>query len=249
MLPAGPHVATVFDHPETGLLAADPSHLQHKIFLECSTIDIETSLKIAQEVKKLQSCEFVDAPVSGGVHGASTGTLSFMVGCDPPETFDRVKPILCYMGKPEKIFYCGGASAGLATKQINNYLSCITMIGTCEAMRLGELSGLDPAKLAGVIRVSTGACYNCGDQNPVRGVSELASASRDFEGGFTTEMATGVLNMALDHGSKLGAKSVLGDVVSGFYERASVHPKCKGKDFRSIYKLFSENDGRDLGLD
>lgn len=249
MLPAGRHVATVFTEPETGLLCADPSLLEDKIFLECSTIDIDTSLRMAASVKKLPSCQFVDSPVSGGAHGASTGTLSMMVGCEAPEVFDRVQPILSHMGAPGKIFHCGGPSAGLATKQINNYLSCITMLGTCEAMTLGQRSGLDPAKLASVIKVSTGACYNCADQNPVRGVSDVSSASKDFEAGFTTEMAKGVLDMALDHGSKVGAKSVLGGVVSDFYERAASSPVCQGKDFRSIYKLFSENDGKDLGVD
>ena len=249
MLPAGPHVATVFTDPDTGILSSNASHLNNKLFIECSTIDIDTCLRIAAEIKKLRACEFVDSPVSGGVHGANTGTLSMMVGCEAAELFDRIKPILSLMGTPEKIFHCGGPSAGLATKQINNYLSCITMLGTCEAMTLGQRSGLDPAKLASVIRVSTGACYNCGDQNPVRGVSDLASASRDFEGGFTTEMAKGVLDMALDHGARVGAKSVLGGVVSDFYERAASNPLCRGKDFRSIYKLFSENDGKDVGLD
>ena len=249
MLPAGPHVATVFTNPETGLLSADPSHLNNKLFIECSTIDIDTSLRMAAEVKKLPTCEFIDSPVSGGVHGANTGTLSMMVGCEAPQLFDHIKPILSHMGASEKIFHCGGPSAGLATKQINNYLSCITMLGTCEAMTMGLRSGLDPVKLASVIKVSTGACYNCGDQNPVRGVSKLSSAERDFEAGFTTEMAKGVLDMALDHGSKVGAKSVLGEVLSDFYERAASNPLCQGKDYRSIYKLFSEDDSNSSSLD
>lgn len=247
MLPAGSHVATVFNDPSTGMLSAAAQHVKDKTFLECSTIDIETSLSIAAEVRKLPGCKFIDAPVSGGVHGANSGTLSFMVGCDAPGTFDEVKGLLRLMGKPDNIFHCGAAGAGLATKQINNYLSCITMLGTCEAMTMGQLSGLDPAKLAGVIRVSTGACYNCGDQNPVRGVSDIASAARDFEGGFTTEMASGVLDMALHHGSKIGANLVLGDIVSDFYHRAASHPKCRGKDFRSIFKLFSESSGEGAG--
>ncbi|GJN79921.1 hypothetical protein PLIIFM63780_003445 [Purpureocillium lilacinum] len=243
MLPAGPHVMSVFTDPQTGMLSANASYLKKKLFLECSTIDIETSLRLAADVKTHQHCDFIDAPVSGGVHGADTGTLSVMVGCESSELFNRVKPILCFLGKPQKIFHCGDVSAGLATKQINNYLSCITMLGTCEAMTLGLRSGLDPTTLAEVIKVSTGACYNCGEQNPVRGVSSLASASRDFEGGFTTEMAKGVLDMALSHGDKVGAKLVLGSVVSEFYERAAGHPKCRGNDFRSIFKLFSENEG------
>lgn len=249
MLPAGPHVAAVFTDPETGLLSADPSHLTNKLFLECSTIDIDTSLRMEAEVKKYQAGTFIDSPVSGGVHGANTGTLSMMVGCDDPSLFEHIKHILSLMGAPQKIFHCGGPSAGLATKQINNYLSCITMLGTCEAMTLGQRSGLDPVKLASVIKVSTGACYNCAEQNPVRGVSDVSSAAKDFEAGFTTEMAKGVLDMALSHGGKVGAKSVLGGVVSDFYAHAASSPVCQGKDYRSIYKLFSENDGKDLGLD
>ncbi|RKL43250.1 hypothetical protein BFJ72_g4663 [Fusarium proliferatum] len=246
MLPAGTHVADVMTNPTTGLLSADACHLKKKLFLECSTIDIETSLHIASQVKKLENCVFVDAPVSGGVQGANNGTLSLMVGCESDAMFQRIKPILCLVGRSENIFHCGGPSAGLATKQINNYLSCITMIGTCEVMALGERSGLDPTKLASVLRVSTGGCYNAGDQNPVKGVSSLSSASRDFEGGFITEMAKGVLDMALDHADKVGSKTVLGNLVSDFYAKAAVHPKCKGKDFRSIYKLFIENGGKDL---
>lgn len=245
MLPKGPHVWEVFTNPDTGLLSVEPDQLKDKLFIECSTIDVETSLRVAAKIEKLKAGEFADAPVSGGVNGAVKGTLSFMVGC-PPEVFDRVKPVITLMGKPESIFHCGGASSGLATKQINNYLSCITMIGTCEAMNIGLRSGLDPTKLASVIGVSTGGCYNCGDQNPVSGVSPLASSARDFEGGFTTEMCKGVLDMALDHGAKVGAKSLVGDIVSDFYETAASHEKCKGKDFRSIWKLFYENEGKDL---
>ncbi|KAG5743963.1 hypothetical protein H9Q72_012378 [Fusarium xylarioides] len=217
MLPAGPHVADVFTNPKIGLL-----------------------------VKKLTNCVFVDAPVSGGIHGANTGTLSLMVGCESDAVFERIKPTLCLVGRSENIFHCGGPSAGLATKQINNYLSYITMIGTCEAMALGERLGLDPAKLASVLRVSTGGCYNAGDQNPVKGVSSLSSASRDFEGGFVIEMAKGVLDTALDHADKIGSEKILGNLVFDFYAKAAVHPKGKGKDFRSIYKLFIENGGKDL---
>lgn len=247
MLPKGPHVWDVFTNEETGLLSADPAMLKDKLFIECSTIDIETSLKVAAEVEKLQAGQFIDAPVSGGVHGATNGTLSFMVGCPSEALFERVKPFLCLMGTPEKIFHCGGASAGLATKQINNYLSCITMLGTCEAMNMGLRSGLDPEKLASVINVSTGGCYNCNDQNPVKGVSSISSASKDFEGGFSTELCQGVLEMALEHGKKVGAKSVLGDVVSEFYGNAVQDERCKGKDFRSIWKRIRENEAAESG--
>ncbi|CAK7225612.1 hypothetical protein SEUCBS140593_005959 [Sporothrix eucalyptigena] len=255
MLPRGSHVWDVFTSQESGLLLCDTprsfSLPNNKLFIECSTIDVETSKKTASEVqqsatKKGVSYDFVDAPVSGGVNGANSGTLSFMVGANTTALFERVRPILSLMGKLDNIFHCGDVGSGLATKQINNYLSCITMIGTCEAMNMGIKSGLDPAKLASVIAVSTGACYNCADQNPVRGVSTKSSAEKDFAAGFTTEMAKGVLDMALAHGTTVGATSLLGNIVCDFYERAVAHEKCRGKDFRSIWRLFSEDDGRDV---
>lgn len=254
MLPRGVHVWDVFTNKETGFLSpstGSSSAPKDKLFIECSTIDIDTSRRAARAVADSATAsnvkyDFIDAPVSGGVNGANAGTLSFMVGTETPALFDKAQPILSIMGKPENIFHCGLVSSGLATKQINNYLSCITMIGTCEAMNIGLRSGLDPVKLSSVISVSTGACYNCTDQNPVRGVSANASAARDFAAGFTTEMAKGMLDMALEHGKKFGAKSLLGNVVSDFYEMAAEHNKCQGKDFRSIWRLFAEDDGQGL---
>lgn len=103
--------------------------------------------------------------------------------------------------------------------------------------------GLDPVKLSRVINVSSGACYNSAEQNPVKGVSPISSAQRDFNGGFTTEMCKGVLDMAVELGEQVGAKSILAELLVDFYGRAVEDDKCKGKDFRSIWRLLSEDDG------
>jgi len=68
--------------------------------------------------------------------------------------FEESKEIVSKMGPPP--FFCGGLGAGLATKQINNYLSGIATIGTCEAMNMGMRYGLNPKVPAGVINVSSG---------------------------------------------------------------------------------------------
>lgn len=245
MLPEGTHVWDVFTNAETGLLSADPALLRDKLFIDCSTIDIETSLRIAAEVEKFEASQFVDAPVTGDAQDATNGTLSFMVGCSSEAVFERIKPYLTLMGDPDRIFHCGERSSGLATKQINDYLSTVTMLGTCEAMNMGLRSGLDPKRLASVIKVSPGACYNASEQNPVKGVSSISSASRNYEGGFSTESCQRVLEMALEHGQKVGAESVLGDAVSRLFQRAVEDERCRGKDFRSVWKLFRDNvDGR-----
>src|SRR5271170_3206216 len=122
MLPKGSHVHDVFANPSTGLLSIPKSSPRDKLFIECSTIDVKTSLLVGSQVQKSGLGLFADAPVSGGPNGAVAATLTFMIG-GAPELFALVKPIAQAMGKEGGIFHCGPAGAGLATKQINNYLS------------------------------------------------------------------------------------------------------------------------------
>ena len=225
-------------------MAASPT-ANRKLFIECSTIDVPTSRKVSEAVAASGKGYFVDSPISGGPNGANSGTLTFMVG-GPEELFQQVKEIVSTMGKEESIFYCGPAGAGLATKQINNYLSSVCILGVSEAMNMGVRYGLDPKVLASVINVSSGKCYNSLDQNPVKGVTPSAAASKDFEGGFSMELCKGVIDMAVDLQREVGAKSVLADTVQRMFQKGVENPRTKGKDCQSIYKLFAEDDGKDL---
>lgn len=232
MLPVGKHVEEVFTNPETGLLAAKAQG-RERLFIESSTIDVPTSLEVEALVTDSGLGLFVDAPVSGGPTGAQAATLTFMVGGDKA-VVNRVKPIVMTMGKT--FFHCGGHGAGLTTKQINNYLSGICMLGTAEAMNMGIKCGLDPKTLAGVINASTGRSYNSIDQNPVKGISPNSSAERDFEGGFAIELCAGVLDMAIILGKKKGASLPLSAGLLETYQAACRDKRCEGKDCRSVYK-------------
>jgi len=234
MLPKGPHVDEVFTHESTGLLVGVPDSKTRRImFMECSTIDVATSNKV-NELVTSAGHKFVDAPVSGGYNGAVAGTLTFMIGSSEA-LFNEVRPLAEAMGKRENIYHCGKQGAGLATKQINNYLGFVSMLGVSEAFNMGRLYGLNPKTLASVVNVSTGHCYNSSKENPVKGVTETASTSRDFQGGFSTELCKGVVEMALQLGEQVGAKSVLRDVVLKTLDEAAEDSRCKGKDYRSIY--------------
>jgi 3-hydroxyisobutyrate dehydrogenase len=238
MLPKGSHVREVFTNKEIGLLSAAPRETPVH-FIECSTIETATSIEIGKEVAKSKLGTFIDAPVSGGPAGADAGTLALMVG-GRDEDWERAEPILRMMGK--NIFHCGPAGAGLATKQINNYLSSVCTVGVCEAMNMGVKYGLDPKKLADVINVSSGRCYNSLDQNPVKGVTPGAHSERDFVGGFSVELCKGVLDMAVALGDQVGAQLVLSDKVLALYDKALKDERTRGKDSRSIYQFFADND-------
>lgn len=237
MVPKGPHVKDVFMNKETGLLAIG-STSRSILFIECSTIDVATSLEVREAATALGH-RFVDAPVSGGVNGAYDASLTFMVG-GSAELFAEVKPIAKTMGKEANLYHCGGAGAGLATKQINNYLSAVCIIGTSEAFNMGQKYGLDPKTLASVINVSTGMNYNSLFQNPVKGVTATSAASKDFEGGFSIELCKGVVEMAVELGQQVGAKSLLSDIVVASLNEAAEDPRCKGKDCRSFYRWLAD---------
>ena len=67
------------------------------LLIDCSTIDIETSIKIGKKAQE-EKIKMIDAPVSGGVMGAKKATLNIMVG-GSKEAFEIALPILNIMGK------------------------------------------------------------------------------------------------------------------------------------------------------
>lgn len=133
-LPDGAAVKKVFTDPSNGLLSVAPTQRgRKKFFLETSTIEVRTSNEVLKAVEKSGLGDFIDCPVSGGIPAAEQGNLTFMVGGNK-ELYEKAKPILTSMGKEENILFCGPPGAGLATKQINNYVANVSYIALCEGM-------------------------------------------------------------------------------------------------------------------
>lgn len=88
--------------------------------------------------------------------------------------------------------------------------------------------------------------WNSVNHNPVKGVNPAASSARDFKGGFTTELAGGVIDDAVALMSSVGASAVLAEPVKKVFDEARKNEKCKGMEARSVWKLFTEDGGRDI---
>lgn len=63
---------------------------------------------------------YMDTPMSGGVMGAEKQTLSFMVGSNSEEDFEKASVVLKGMGK--NLFNCGGPGTGSIAKLSNNLI-------------------------------------------------------------------------------------------------------------------------------
>jgi len=116
-------------------------------------VDINTSLICHEEADK-QGAYFLDAPISGGVTGATAATLSIMVG-GKKEAFDRCTPVFQAMGKT--ILHMGKASTGTISKLVNQLLVCIHTAASCEAIELAKKSDVDIQKLLQLLMNSYGA--------------------------------------------------------------------------------------------
>jgi 3-hydroxyisobutyrate dehydrogenase len=113
------------------------------IVVDHSTVSSVTA-RAAHAMLAAKGCSFLDAPVSGGVEGATSGRLSIMVGGDADELV-RVRPLLdCYAAR---ISHMGAVGAGQDTKAVNQVLVAGIAQAVCEGLALAERLGLDPERL------------------------------------------------------------------------------------------------------
>lgn len=192
MLPAGRHVAATFLGDE-GLLARVG---KDTLILDASTIDAATARQVGEAAAAL-GIDFMDTPVSGGVAAAAAGTLAFMCG-GSESAFARARPILEGMGSAEKIFHAGPAGAGQVAKAANNMLLAIHMIGTCEALAMGEAHGLHPAVLSEIMKASSGNNWTLQVYNPWPDVMPGVPSSNGYKPGFMVDLMVKDLGLACE---------------------------------------------------
>lgn len=96
----------------------------------------------------------VDAPVSGGVAGAQSGSLTIMVG-GPVDVLDRLRPVLEVLGS--HVVHAGEfVGAGHAIKALNNLMSAAHLLASSEALLAGRQFGLDPDVMLSIVNSSSG---------------------------------------------------------------------------------------------
>ena len=96
----------------------------------------------------------VDAPVSGGHHGAVAGTLTLMIGA-APEDLARCRPVFEAFAA-NIVHVAAEPGAGQAAKLINNQLVFVHHVAMAEALVLAALMGLDLKTVYEIVTTSFG---------------------------------------------------------------------------------------------
>lgn len=131
--------------------------------IDMSTIPPAASRAIA-EVLTQQRSAFLDAPVARTKQAAEDGTLAIMVGGDLDD-FERARGVLELMGT--SIAHLGPVGSGNIAKLVNNAVLMANILVVSEGLMLGDLMGVDTAKLAEVL--TTGSADSFALRNHVIG--------------------------------------------------------------------------------
>lgn len=120
-------------------------------------IDMSSSAPTGtQEVGRIlaeKNIHFVDAPVSGGVSRAKTGQLAIITGGDETVLRD-LQPVFDAMAR--SVIHVGTLGSGHAMKALNNYVSAMGLLASCEALRVAQQFGIKGERAVEVLNASTG---------------------------------------------------------------------------------------------
>jgi 3-hydroxyisobutyrate dehydrogenase len=222
-LPDGPISRTV-----CGQVAGATGRRAHTV-VDLSTIGIQAARDCAALLREA-GITYVDAPVSGGVAGARSGSLSIMVGA-PRDVFEALDPLLQPIARHR--FLMGDAPGqGQAMKLLNNLVSATSLAITSEAVIFGARAGLDLAQVVDVLNASTGRTTASTDKFP------RSVIPRTYDFGFAGALATKDLSLYLESAEAAGVPHCLAACVVAVWQRFNAaHPKA---DFTYIHRYFEE---------
>jgi 3-hydroxyisobutyrate dehydrogenase-like beta-hydroxyacid dehydrogenase len=203
-------------------------------------IDLSTTgpsvAKVVAKAAGDKGVAWVDSPVSGGITGATKGTLAVMVSC-PKAVFEQVDPLLTVFGKTFHV----GEKPGLAqiAKLANNLLAASAIVLTSEAVVMGVKAGLDAKVLIDIINAGSGRNSASQDKFP------KAILPRTFDFGFATGLSYKDVRLCLEESEALGVPMVAGAAVRQMLAitNARFGPDS---DFTSIAKVVEEWAGVEI---
>jgi 3-hydroxyisobutyrate dehydrogenase len=152
-------VVCVSDTPDVDAVLFGPSGVHQAardglLVIDCSTISPQATREFGARVAA-GGVAMVDAPVSGGLEGARSATLTMFVGGEDVDVA-RAMPVLQTIGRT--ITHLGPLGSGQAAKAVNQVVICGAYLGVAEGIVLGMRAGLDPEQL--VAALSAGAAQS-----------------------------------------------------------------------------------------
>ncbi|WP_019014118.1 NAD(P)-dependent oxidoreductase [Elioraea tepidiphila] len=192
------------------------------VVVDTSTVAPETPRALAPGFSAT-GLAWLDAPVSGGPHGARAGKLTMMVGGEA-EALARAMPALEAIAA--KVVHVGASGAGAVAKLANNLLVAAHLLTAAEALRLARRAGVEAEAALAVINGASG-----------RSAATEVNFPRwilpgSFDSGFTAGLMRKDVRLALELAERVGGTGTLMEEVGRLWMRASAVPD--GADFNRV---------------
>ena len=179
--------------------------------IDTTTSEPATS-KLMASLAEAQGAAFVDAPVSGGRDGASTGTLSAFVGATDAALAAAEPVLLALTGG--KYSHIGGPGSGNVVKLLNNVLAAANLVSVGEALGVAKAYGIDPAKAAASISEASGGSKVSANMYP----NWVLSGTHDS--GFSLGLMARDAALAVEVAAQIGENPALLSAVAGQWQEA-----------------------------
>jgi 3-hydroxyisobutyrate dehydrogenase len=213
-----------------------PAMAPGAVLFDCSTVDVASARDVATQAQAA-GLSALDAPVSGGVGGATAGTLTFMVGGDEAG-FNVARELFDIMG--QKAVHCGPSGNGQAAKICNNMILGVTMIATCEAFALADKLGLDRQAMFDVVSTSSGYSWSMNAYCPAPGVGPKSPADNDYKPGFAADLMLKDLRLSQQAAEAADADTPMGRAACDLYAQFVDSEDGAGRDFSAMLPRFEK---------
>ncbi|RWA18334.1 hypothetical protein MELE44368_23280 [Mycolicibacterium elephantis DSM 44368] len=203
--------------------AADGARITR--FVDLSTVGSEVSRTIHQALQA-KSIAALDSPVSGGVAGATNGTLTLMVSGSHAE-FEALTPVFETLGRA---IYVGDKPGSAQTmKLLNNLMAAAALAATSEVVVMGVKAGLDPHLMIDVLNAGSGGTHASRDKFP------RSVLPRTFDYGFATGLMVKDVRLYLEEAQRLGIVGPIAAAVAEQWE-ATLRAEGADSDFTAVIK-------------
>jgi 3-hydroxyisobutyrate dehydrogenase len=198
------------------------------IVIDCSTVSAATARQAAAALAP-RGCEFLDAPVSGGVEGATAGTLAIMVG-GTPTAFAAARPVLAALGRT--ITHFGPTGYGQAAKATNQIMCAGIVRAVAEAMAFARAHGLPLEQLVETLSAGAGSSWYFVHRAP-------NMIRESFPAGFRVRLHAKDLAICRDMAAAFGAQLPVVDAMLAEYAELTARG-FGDEDISADYRLKAE---------
>ncbi len=179
--------------------------------------------------------DWVDAPVSGGVAGATAATLALMVS-GPEATVARVRPLLDLLGRVTLVGDRPGL--GQTMKLVNNLLAGGALALTAEALAMGAKAGLRPEIMIEVLNGASGRNTATADKFP------RSVLNGRFDYGFAASLMHKDIGLFVDEAEAMGLSLPAAGAIRRLWRE--LLDEMGDGDFTTIAKLMERRAGVSL---